>query len=269
MRLRRSILWVPGNSWDKIHHALSSEADCIALDLEDLVPFSHKLAARETACRMLKELDFRGKEKIVRVNPINTDLGREDLESVVPCRPDCVRLPKCEQREYVLELDRWLTLCEEKAHIEPGNIKIILIIKTALGIRNAYELASCTQRVVAIGLGAEDLTTDLRTERSTAGLELELLYARQKLLLDGCAAGVEVIDSSCLEIDDLEKLRDETRMIKWLGFDCKSVIHPCQIPVVHEVFTPKFEELRRAKEIIQAYEEAREEGPFMFSSREN
>jgi citrate lyase subunit beta / citryl-CoA lyase len=260
MKLRRSILWVPGNSWDKLHEGLRSEADSIALDLEDLVPPQQKTAARETVKEILKETDFGGKEKIVRINPINTDLGREDIKALVQWKPDAIRLPKCETTEYVLELDRWLSLGEEREKLEKNVIKIILIIETALGIRSAYELASCTKRIVAVGLGAEDLTTDLRTNRSTNGLEL--MYARQKLVIDGRAAGVDVIDSSSLAIDDPEGLKSETAMVKQLGFDGKSAIHPCQIPIIHEVFSPKMEEIRHAARVIEAYKRGQKEGSF-------
>jgi citrate lyase subunit beta / citryl-CoA lyase len=262
MRLRRSILWVPGNNREKLKEALESEADCIALDLEDLVPFQQKAAARESVRKVLKEVDFGGKERIVRINSIATDLGREDVEAIVPSKPDAIRLPKCETIDYVMELDRRLTMGEEKGNLERNRIKIILMIETALGIRNAYELASCTKRIVAVGLGAEDLTADLRTTRSTSGLEIELLYARQKLIIDGRAAGVDVIDSSLLVIDDLESLRRETELIKQLGFDGKSVIHPCQIPTVHQVFTPKDEEIRYAKKVMDVYKRGQEEGSF-------
>ena len=259
MRLRRTLLWVPGNRWEKICEAIKTQADCLTLDLEDSVPVLEKEKARETVLKALKELDFEGKEKIVRINPVNTVLGQTDIRTIIKGNPDAIRLPKCENLEYVLELDRILSGYEkETSH----SIKIILMIETPLGIRNAYELATCTKRIVAIGLGAEDLTTELKTSRSTTGLELELMYARQKLMIDGRAAGVDVIDSSSLAINNLDDLRKETEMIKQMGFDGKSVAHESQVTVVNDVFNPSPDEIKYAQKVVEFYAKAEREGSF-------
>ena len=105
LKLRRSLLWVPSNKWDRILEGINSNADCIVLDLEDLVPIKEKVIARDMACKALKELNFRGKERIVRINPINTTLGQEDIAAITKCKPDAIRLPKCESTEYILQLD--------------------------------------------------------------------------------------------------------------------------------------------------------------------
>jgi citrate lyase subunit beta/citryl-CoA lyase len=259
MRLRRTLLWVPGNRWEKICEAINTQADCLTLDLEDSVPVLEKEKARETVLKALKELDFQGKEKIVRINPVNTVLGQTDIQTIIKGNPDAIRLPKCENLEYVLELDRILSDYEKETS---NSIKIILMIETPLGIRNAYELATCTKRIVAIGLGAEDLTTELKTSRSTTGLELELMYARQKLMIDGRAAGVDVIDSSCLAINNLDDLRRETEMIKQMGFDGKSVAHESQVTVVNDVFNPSQDEINYAQKVMEFYTQAEREGSF-------
>lgn len=262
MRLRRTLLWVPGNKWNMINEAIESEADCIVMDLEDLVHPKEKSTAREMVAKALSELDFKKKEKIVRINPINTELGEEDIKGVVPFNPDAIRLPKCETTDYVLILDEQLSFYEEKYGFAKNSIEIILMIESALGVRNAYELASCTERVTAIGLGAEDLTANLRTKRTTSGLQLELLYARQKLIIDGRAAGVDVIDSSCLVINEPEDLKKEIEMVKQLGFDGKSVSHISQLSLINEAFNPSIEEIQYAQKVISAFDKAKAAGSY-------
>jgi citrate lyase subunit beta/citryl-CoA lyase len=260
MVLRRTLLWVPGNRWEAIVDSINTEADCLTLDLEDTVPHSEKDAARKTVLKALQELDFGRKETIVRINPIDTSLGRTDLEAILEGKPKAIRLPKCEAVEYVLALDKVLLEFETQTG---HSTKIILMIETPLGVRNSFELASCSKRITAIGLGAEDLTTSLGTKRSTTGLEIELLYARQKLIMDGRAAGVDVLDSSCLAIDNLDDLRAETEMVKQMGFDGKSVIDKVQIKVVNEVFSPKAVEIEYARKVIEAYKNFEKQGSLL------
>ncbi len=256
MRLRRTMMYVPGNNPGLIGSAGIFGADGIILDLEDSVSISEKDAARNLVKRFLLSHDFGKCEVTVRVNHIDTPYGLDDLQEIVPCKPDGIRMPKCESAEEIRKIDEIMSEIEEKNGIEVGSVKLFAILETAKGVFNAYEIATASKRITALVFGAEDYTASMRTSRTKSGEEL--FYARSQIVLAARVAGVDALDTVFPDINDIEGLIKETKLIKQLGFDGKSVIHPSQIDPIHEVFTPTKEEIEKARRIIKAYKEAME-----------
>jgi len=173
---------------------------------------------------------------------------------MVPLKPDFLRLPKSETAENMQKLDELITECEKKAGIEVGSIKIIATIETALGVYNAYQIAKGSPRVIAIGLGAEDFRTDMKMTRSDDGQEI--LFARNLISLSAHAAGVMPLDYVYSNFMNAEGFTADVKFGKMLGFTGKYVIHPSQVPLVHEVYNPTDKEIEHAKRVVAAYEEA-------------
>lgn len=260
MRLRRSLVWVSGYDLDKLQKAIDSNVDAIVLDLEDGVTVNQKPEARACAYKALKEWDFKGKERVVRVNALDTEFFKEDLEQVLPAIPDAIRLPKCESVEYVLEMDRQLTELEKKYQVPEGCIELILMVETAKGIMKCYEMASCCKRVTAMGVGMEDLTASMGVARNYELGSQDLLYARQKLVLEAKAAGVQALDSGVLFSGDPEYMIQDTLKDKRDGFEGRSLSDLSHVDLINQCFSPSEEEAEWAEKIIAAYKNAVEEG---------
>lgn len=261
MRLRRSLLFVNGNDNQKFDAAVKSDADAIVLELEDGIPASQKEGARENVYRLLTECDFRGKEKVVRINPYNTRWGKQDVEKLLPARPDAFRLTKCEIPKQIQELDEIVSKFEKENCLPDRSIEFILTIESPLGIINAYELATSCARVTAIGLGAADFTCALDVDRIIEKDTLQLLYVKQKLVVCGKAAGVQVIDTTVVSqenVDDFVKY--DTDFIRTLGFTGRSVSDLRHIAIVNGCFSPSEQQLLLAKQAITAYNSAVEQG---------
>ncbi len=253
-RLRRTMLFVPGNNPGMIRDAHIYGADAIMLDLEDSVSVHEKDAARLLVYHALKSLDFGTTEVLVRVNAVSSPFGKEDLEAMVRAKPHAIRMPKTETPQDVIEVDGIISSIEKEAGIEEGSIKLFAAIESAKGILNAQQIAVASSRLVGIALGAEDFVTDLKTTRSPDGIEL--LTARSLLLFAARAAGIDAIDTVFSNINDEKGFSDEVKLIKQLGFDGKSIINPRQIETVHELFTPSREEVAKSLRIIEASAEA-------------
>lgn len=256
--MRRTMLYLPGNNPNMLTRGHLFGSDGLILDLEDAVSASEKDAARILVREVLRRGDFGDCEVTVRLNGLDTEFWREDLAAVVPAGASGVRAPKVESPRMVKELDEELSLIEERAGLPVGRTKIFCLIETASGLWNAYDIAKASPRVAAIIPGGEDLAADLRTSRSDEGTELE--WARRMLIVAARAAGVDALDTVYPRVNDDEGLRRETGFIKQLGFDGKSVIHPNQIPIVHDVFAPTEKEIESAKKIAAAAKEAASRG---------
>lgn len=253
MKIRRTMLFVPGNDPGKLLNAGIYGADSIVFDLEDAVSVYEKDAARDLVKNALKYNDY-GCEVGVRINHISTPFGHDDLYEIMKARPNFVRVPKSEEVNDIVTVDEILTKLEKKYGYEHGEVKIVLTIETALGIINSFNLAKASKRVVAIGLGAEDLAADLEAERSKTGREI--LFSRSQLLLSARAAKVQAIDNVYANVTDEEGFIADTILGKELGFGGKSVIHPSQVAIVHGIYTPTSAQVAKAEQIIAAYNEA-------------
>ena len=253
MKIRRTMLFMPGNNPSMLLNADIYKADSVVFDLEDAVSVNEKDAARDLVRNALKYNDYKC-EVGVRVNHISTPFGYDDLAAMMAVKPDFLRLPKSETPEDIQKVDEFVTRAEQRYGYEAGSVKFVLTIETALGIRNAYELATASARVIAMGIGAEDFAADMQATRSRDGKEI--LFAKSQLLLSARAAKIQALDNVFADVKDEEAFCAETQLGKDLGFDGKSVIHPSQIPLVHRIYTPGEAELAKAKRILAAYEEA-------------
>ena len=254
-QLRRSLLYVPGNMPSMLQNIPLFNCDGVIIDLEDAVPLSEKDAARILVKRFLENYTERNKEVLVRINPLDSKWGLDDLRVVLPALPDGVRLPKADTPEIVERLDTLLTEFEEELELDIGRFRILPSIESARGILNATGIASTSKRVFALAFGAEDYTASMEIERTKGGEEL--FNARTRVLWAARAAGIQAIDTIFADVNDMEGLRRETELIKRLGYTGKSLVNPRQIDVVHEVFAPKQEEIDYALQVIDAIKRAR------------
>ena len=262
-RLRRTMLYVPGNNPGMIRDAHIYGADSIMFDLEDSVSIKEKDAARLLVYESLKALDYGQTEILVRVNGLNTPYGRKDFEAMVRAKPDAIRLPKTETPEDVEEADELITQIENEIGMEHGTVKLMAAIESALGVINAYKIATASKRLIGIAIGAEDFVTDLKTSRSLEGIEL--LTARSQIILAARAAGIDALDTVFSDVNNEEGFANEVKLIKQLGFDGKSIINPRQIDIVHNIFAPTAKEIEKSTRIIEAIKEAEEKGSGVIS----
>ncbi len=256
-RLRRSRLYLPGNNPDLMLNAGLFGSDCVILDLEDSVAPTEKDAARVLVRNTLLTIDFGGAERIVRINPLETEYGKADIEMVLPALPDVLLIPKCGEASDVRDVERIVDEVEKREGIET-RVLLMPLIETAKGVLHSYEIASASDRVVALCFGAEDFTADMGVERTKEGMES--FVARSMIVLGAKAAGVSAIDTVFSDVADTEGLVKSAEEAMALGFEGKGVIHPGQIEPVHGVFAPTPERIEYAKKVVAAIEEARSRG---------
>lgn len=251
--LYRTMLFVPGNNPKKIVGAEVYGADCIIYDLEDSVSVFEKDSARILVKYALRY--NRPECRIgIRINQSDTPYYKEDVECMVPLKPDFLRLPKAECAEDIINLDRLITKTEKEFGIPEGTVKIVASIENALGVMNSYKIASASKRMLAIGLGSEDFRTDMGMQRSESAEEI--LFARNLIALHAHAANIKAMDYVYSNFKNEEGFRADTLLGKKLGYTGKSVVHPSQVSIVHEIYTPSEEEIDNAKAIFAAYEDA-------------
>ena len=248
----RSYLYVPGSDPRRIEKALASEADAVILDLEDAVAPNRKEEARTTVAEVLRS--EHEKPVFVRINAPDSVLAEEDVEAVAGPRLAGLRLPKTESPESVRRVAQRL----EKLGCEAG---LQCLIESALGLEFAFEIARAHEKVVGMSLGEADLAADLGV-RGDPGL----LYARSRLVAATRAAGLPgPVQSVYTNVRDAEGLRRSTMEGKNMGFVGRSAIHPAQIEVINEVFTPTEEEVAEAKDLLARLEESTGTGTGAFA----
>jgi citrate lyase subunit beta/citryl-CoA lyase len=228
-------------------------ADFIIFDLEDAVSPDEKDAARILVQHTLAALTFGSCGIIIRINSLDTPYWEEDVEVLAPLGPDIIMPPKVSGAPDIFALSAKISEIEKKTGIQK-KLLIMPLIETALGLENAFAVASCDSRVTALFLGAEDLTADLRAVRTREGPEIA--YARSRIINAARAAGVDAMDTPFTDVNDLEGLRQDTLLARSLGFTGKAVISPRHVDVVNEVFSPGEKEITYARRVIDAIEEA-------------
>ena len=250
-------MFVPGNNPAMMADAFIYGPDSIMLDLEDSVTMAEKDAARLLVHNALKTIDYGNTEMVVRVNPLNTPYGKKDVEAVVKAGVHVIRMPKTETADEIRELEAEIVKVETELGCV-GRTQIMAAIESTLGVINAYDIATASKRMMGIALGAEDYSANLKTQRTPEGMEL--LLARQTIVVAARAAGIDALDTVDSNLNDMETFRKEVELIKSLGFDGKSIINPRQIEVVNEVFAPKEKEIQKSLTILAAIKEAEKRG---------
>jgi len=270
MALRRSIHFVPGGNDKMLNKALSLAADSLIMDLEDSVTPDRKVSVRNEVCQWLKETDFGKKERLVRINPLDSEWGREDLEAVMEFRPDGIVLPKVLGRETVVATDSLMTQREKDLAMQPeegGTVKLLLIgTELAGAVFNLPQMVD-HPRVNGVTWGAEDLSVSLgaRAKRNSQGDYLDVFkFARSMCLLSAVAAEVQPIDTVYVDIKNTKGLAEECKTSADMGYTAKMTLHPDQIEIVNEAFTPSDTEIEHASALVAAFEENQKEGKMAF-----
>lgn len=254
----RSLLFVPGDSDKKLNKGLTSGTDALIIDLEDSVSAERKAAARTTALAFLQNAKRGGLKALVRVNALDTGLTDDDLDAVVPGRPDAIMLPKAAGGVSVTHLHAKLSAREAIAGLPDGEIGIVaLATETAASLFTTGTYSGASPRLAALTWGAEDLSADLgaETNRDEDGRFLDPYRLARTLCLAGAAAaGVPAIDTVYVDFRNDAGLRQECEEARRDGFTAKMAIHPAQVAVINDVFTPTPDAIAHAKSIISAFE---------------
>ncbi len=254
-RWRRSRLYLPGNEPKYFLNARIHEPDGVILDLEDSVPSEEKDAALILVRNALRVVDFESCERMVRINPLPA--GYEEIKPLISAGVNVILVPKCEDDEQIEELDEQVTTIQKQTQAK-NEVYLMPIIETARGAFKAQKIARAAERICALTYGLEDYIADIGGQKTADGQES--LWLRSVVVNAARAAGVQPIDTVYADVADLDGLRESCRQAKALGFEGKGCIHPRQVRVVNEVFTPNEEEIRRAQEIVRAERIARAQG---------
>ncbi len=256
--MRRSMLFLPGNNPNMLINGNCLGADAVIFDLEDAVSPSEKDAARILVRNTMEYIDFKGCETVVRINSVDTDFWKADLDALIPCKPNLILLPKTSVPEDAIKADEYIAYAEQKSGVETGTVGLVALIETAFGVENAYSIATACPRVKALFLGAEDLTADLRCKRTKEGREIE--YARTRLVMAARAAGVEVYDTPFTDVNDDEGIETDVQLAQSLGFSGKAAISPRHVEVINRIFSPTAEDIEYAYEVMDAIALAKKQG---------
>jgi len=262
--MRRTMLFLPGNSPNILLNADFLGSDAIILDLEDAVAPTEKDSARILVRNAITSLEYT-KEVIVRINPVDSPYWEKDLQQIIPIKPDMIMPTKVGTAADVKIIADYITKLEEECGMEVGTVKLIPLIETALGVENAFQIASADPRVAAIFLGGEDFTADMRCKRTKEGTEI--FYARSRMVVAARAAGVDVYDTPWTDVEDYDGLIEDAKFAKSLGFTGKSSISPRHIPFINEVFSPTEAEIQYAFDVFECIEKAKAEGKGVVSLR--
>ena len=265
IKLRRTLLFVPGNMPSMLQNIPLFECDSVIIDLEDAVNHAEKDAARHLVSRFLSSWKDRNKEVLVRINPLYTKWGGDDLQAILPQMPDAIRFPMCETGEMALELDAELAKYETANGLQVGRFGILPSIETVKSVLNAYAIATSTKRIFGLAFGAEDYTASMGVARTNSGEDL--LHPRMMVVMAAKAAGIQAIDSVFSDVNDMEALRRETELVKRIGYTGKCMVNPRQTDIIHEVFAPKQEEIDYAQDVVEAIKQAQKMGTGVISLR--
>ena len=257
MHSRRALLYMPGDNWKMITKSVTLGVDSICMDMEDGTAINKKAEARVTIARALQELDFGASEKLARINSVGSGWEQDDIEAVLPFHPDGIVIPKVESFEHV----EWASKIIEAAELKYGwpinSVRILIGVETAKGILNLKEIAA-HPRLDAIIFGGEDFAASIGAVRTKDAVEL--LYARQAVIVACAANDLQAIDIVTIDYKDLEALKIESQFGAGLGFSGKQIIHPNQVSAVQEAFTPSDESIAYARRIVETFESSQKEG---------
>jgi citrate lyase subunit beta-like protein len=258
MHSRRALLYMPGDDRRKIEKATSLGVDCICMDMEDGVAMSRKTEARAVIAQAMKELYFGESERCIRINSIGSGMESYDLVAALATNPDAIVVPKIESADQVKWVSDHIESYELSSDQVIGTVRLMVGVETARGILNLRKIAEADRRLEAIIFGAEDYAASIGARRTKEATEV--LYARQSVVTACIANDLQAIDMVYIDFHDLEGLRLEAEQGSGWGFSGKQVIHPNQVPVVQEAFTPSVEEIDYARRVIETFEASQREG---------
>jgi citrate lyase subunit beta / citryl-CoA lyase len=256
--LRRSALYVPGDSEKMIRRSAISISDMLLLNLEDGIALSRKDLARDTIANALKGMDFGNREKVVRINGLSTDAGQMDLAVIAPCKPDGICLPKVENSSEIRAADSAIGKFEAAHAIPAGSIQLHAMIESAAGVLHAEEIAHASPRVSSLIFGSADYASDLRCQPGED--RGELLFALQMIVHCARSAGIDAIDAPCFDLKNHDLLIKESTQARRLGFTGKSALHPDQLSVINKIFDVTNEEIVWAKKVLAELDAAENRG---------
>jgi citrate lyase subunit beta/citryl-CoA lyase len=252
------MLFIPGNTPNLLINGDRLGADMVIFDLEDAVSPDEKDSARILVRNTLRYMGFKGLKTIVRINSVDTAYWKKDLDEIMKYGPDMIMLPKSGTADDVREADAYMSKLEAELGLAGNGVRLMPLIETALGVENAFAIATAAKRGCAIFLGAEDLTADLRCKRTKEGREIE--YARTRLVAAARAAGVDVYDTPFTDVNDDEGMRKDAEVAKALGFTGKASISPRHVDIINEVFSPSEKDINYAYEVMDAIRTAKAQG---------
>lgn len=262
-RLRRSMMFLNCQKPGLIKDPYIYKPDSIMLDLEDAVAENQKDAARYSLYHALKEIDYRGVERVVRINGLDTPHWKEDIRVCVAGGADTIRIAKTESAKDVKIVEEHVLAAEREFGRPEGSTLLMAALESCKGVLNALEVCQSSERLIGIALSGGDYTKDLQT--TITGTGVELMGARQHMIMAARAAGVQCWDTVFTNLDDMEGFENETRMIKMMGFDGKSLVNPRQIAVVHNVFTPTEKEIIFAEKVVREIDDKKAKGIGVFT----
>lgn len=262
-RLRRSMMFLNCQKPGLIKDPYIYGPDSIMLDLEDAVAENQKDAARYSLFHALQEIDYHGVERVVRINGLDTPHWKEDIRVCVAGGADTIRIAKTESAKDVKTVEEYVRKAEAEFGREEGSTLLMAALESCRGVLNALEICQSSERLIGIALSGGDYTKDLQT--SITGTGVELMGARQHMIMAARAAGVQCWDTVFTNLDDMEGFERETEMIKLMGFDGKSLVNPRQIAVVHRIFTPKEKEIIFAEKVVREIEDKKAKGIGVFT----
>lgn len=237
--------------------------DSIMLDLEDAVAQNQKDVARFSLYHALKEIDYHGVERVVRINGLDTPYWEEDVRVCVAGGCDAIRIPKTESAEDVQRVEKAVDEAEKEFGVEKGSTLLMAAIESAKGVMRAMDVCESSERLFGIALSGGDYTKDLQTHITGTGIEL--MGARQNMLIAARAAGVQCFDTVYTNLDDMEGFRKDVESIHLMGFDGKSIVNPRQINIVYEIFTPKEKDIIFAEKVVREIDEKSAKGIGVFT----
>lgn len=262
-RLRRTMMFVPGNNPAMIKDAGIYGADSIMFDLEDAVSLEEKDAARMLVFNALQTVDYGQTELIVRINELDSEFGKADIFAMVKAGVHVIRLPKTEKAEDILRVEKVILDAEKYFDYQEGKTLMMAAIEGAEGVLNVQSIAKSSDRLIGIAIGAEDYVTNMKTNRTDDGQEL--FFARSMIVHAARAANISAFDTVYSNVENEEGFLNEVKLIRKLGFDGKSCVNPRQIPLVKSVYQPRLEEIEEALRVLSAIKEAKSKGSGVIS----
>ena len=262
-RLRRTMMFLNCQKPGLIKDPYIYKPDSIMLDLEDAVAEKEKDAARYSLYHALQEIDYHGVERVVRINGLDSPYWKEDIRCAVAGGADSIRIPKTESASDVKMVERAVIEAEKEFDIPAGRTLIMAAIESARGVMRALDICEASDRLFGIALSGGDYTKDLQTHITGTGIEL--MGARQNLVIAARAAGVQCFDTVYTDLDNMEGFRQDVENIHLMGFDGKSIINPRQISVVHEIYTPKQKDIIFAEKVVKEIDEKKALGIGVFT----